>query len=167
MQATIKTCFERNVRALELRPTLGRGTAATKVRLVEGLRCEVEDGPWSLNVDLSAKSGGSGSAPDPGVLGRGALGACLAISYAQWAAYRELPLEELAVDVEADYDARGMFGIGDVVADYTEIRFRVTVRSAASDDEIEAVLSEAEERCNYLNVFTRARDVRRALRIER
>ena len=122
MQATIKKCFERNARALKLRPALGRGTATTTVRLVEGVACEIEDGPWKLSVDLSAKSGGSGAAPDPGVYGRGALGACMAICYAQWAARRDLPLDDLRVEVEADYDARGMFGVGDVIADYTAIR---------------------------------------------
>jgi len=163
MQATIKKIFERNARALKLRPTLGRGTASTSVRLVDGLRCEISDGPWTLNVDLSPKSGGGGTAPDPGVYGRAALGACLAISYTQWAAMRELPIDDLRVDVEADYDARGMLGVGDVVADYTAIRFRVTVRSAAPDEQIESVLAEAEERCNYLNVFKRAREIQRDL----
>lgn len=39
MQRTgeIKAAFERNARAVELRPSIGQGTATTKVRLREGL----------------------------------------------------------------------------------------------------------------------------------
>src|SRR5205809_661531 len=37
---SIKTAFERNGRAVELRPAMGRKTAVTKVRVVEGVHCE-------------------------------------------------------------------------------------------------------------------------------
>jgi uncharacterized OsmC-like protein len=50
------------------------------------------------------KSGGSGSGPNPGVLGRASLASCLAISYAMLAARREIALKAVEVDVEADYD---------------------------------------------------------------
>jgi uncharacterized OsmC-like protein len=167
MQTRIKECFERNRKALSLRPSIGRGTATTRVRLVEGLACEIEDGRWTMNVDLSAKSGGTGGAPDPGVYGRGALGSCLAIAYALWAAEAELPIDSLSVEIEADYDARGMYGVDGAIADYPEIRYRVILKSPAPDEEIEAVLADAEQHCNYLNVFTRAREIKRELRIDR
>src|SRR3990167_2464843 len=81
----IKTTFERNARAVSLRPAAARGTATTRVTLREGLTCDVQDGAWQLAVDMPQKSGGDGSAPDPGVYGRTALGSCLAIGYAMWA----------------------------------------------------------------------------------
>ncbi len=75
----IKLAFERNAKAMSLRPSVGQGTAVTKVRLRDGLTCDVEDGNWKLTVDGPAKSGGDGRGPDPGVYGRMALGSCLAI----------------------------------------------------------------------------------------
>jgi len=168
MQRTIRESFERNARAVSLRPAVGQGTAVTEVALVDGLRCEIRAGDWRLPVDLSARSGGSGAAPDPGVYGRGALGACLAISIAQWAALREVPIEELSVRVEADYDTRGMYGVDETVpADYTDIRYHVAIRSPAADDVIRAVVRDAEKHCIYLNVFTQGHALGRTIDIER
>jgi uncharacterized OsmC-like protein len=47
------------------------------------------------------------------VLGRGALGSCLALGYAMWAIRLDVPIESLEVDVEADYDTRGELGVAD------------------------------------------------------
>jgi len=40
----IKERFERNARAVELRPSVGRYTSRSRVRLREGLTCDIEDG---------------------------------------------------------------------------------------------------------------------------
>src|SRR5688500_167166 len=88
----IRLTFERNAKALALRPAFGQGTAVTKVRLVDGLACEIEEGPWKLTADMSEKSGGKNSAPNPGIFGRAALGSCLAMGYAQWAARLGVPI---------------------------------------------------------------------------
>jgi hypothetical protein len=69
---TIKQISERNVELLTHRPARGLLTFATTARLVDGLRCEIEDGPWRLAADMPAKIGGSDMAPSPGALGRGA-----------------------------------------------------------------------------------------------
>src|SRR5574339_1266845 len=70
----IRTILERNVRAVTLRPTVGQNTARTHVRLKPGLECEVTEGAWRLTIAMSEKSGGMNAGPNPGVLGRGALG---------------------------------------------------------------------------------------------
>jgi hypothetical protein len=49
----IKTAFERNVQTLTLRPSIGQKTYVTKVRVHNGLTCEIEDGPWRLTADLA------------------------------------------------------------------------------------------------------------------
>src|SRR5437868_435627 len=88
----IKAVLDRNAKALELRPSVGQGTAVTRVRLIDGLACRIEEGQWSLTADMSTKSGGANSGPNPGVLGRASLGSCLAIGYAMWAARHCNPL---------------------------------------------------------------------------
>lgn len=150
----IRTAFERNAKALALRPSVGQGTAVTTVRLRDGLTCEIEDGPWSLSADMSESYGGDGSGPDPGVLGRAGLGSCLAIGYAMWAARRGVPIDDLTVEIEADYDARPELGVvDDVSAAYSEVRVIVTVESDAPESEVCDVLSEAEEHSPWLAVF--------------
>jgi uncharacterized OsmC-like protein len=163
----IKTTFERNAKAMAVRPSVGRGTATTKVRLRDGLTCDVEDGKWKLTVDMSAKSGGDGRAPDPGVYGRTALGSCLAISYQLWAAKLGVAFSRLEVNVQADYDSGGYHGVTDVPAGYGQVRYIVSVDSDAPEADVLNVLDQADAHSPYLDVFTRALDVRREVRVAR
>lgn len=152
---TIKTKLERNVRAVTLRPGVGQGTATTTARLGDDLACEVLDGSFTLQAGMSEKYGGDGSAPNPGVLGRSALASCLAIGYAMWAARREIPIDELTVTVEADYDVRGELGVDDSVSPaYTAVRAAVSVRSPAPAADVEAMLEHADRHSSWLRIFT-------------
>lgn len=164
----IRAVVERGIRAMQEREAVGRGTATTRVRMVDGLTCEVEDGSWNLTVDLSAKGGGNGRGPDPGVYGRSALGSCLAIAYGLWAARRGVPITALEVEVQADYDVRGQYGVDESVpVAYREVRYTITVTSEAPEAEVIAALEDAEAHCVYLKVFTEPQTVRRAVRLLR
>jgi uncharacterized OsmC-like protein len=143
----IKARFERNARAVKLRPSVGKYTSKTKV------------------PDMDKGSGGEKLGPTPGVYGRAALGSCLAIASAQWAAKLDVPLEDLEVEVESDADAAGAYGVSDAPAGYTQVRCIVTVKSPAPEDQVRKVLDVATERCLYWDVFARAIDLRRELRI--
>lgn len=164
-QTQIKTAFERNQKALSLRPTLGRGTAVTRVRMIDGLACEVEEGPWKIVADMGEKSGGTNAGPNPGFLGRAALGSCLAVGYILWAAKRDLPLTSLEVEVQADFDSRSYHGIGEAKPGYEQVRYVVRIESPAPEEEIRAVLDEADAHSDYLAVFALPQDVRREVEI--
>jgi uncharacterized OsmC-like protein len=141
----IASALERNVRAVTLRPSVGQGTAVTKVRLREGLACDIQDGPWTLAAGMTEKYGGTNEAPNPGVLGRAALGSCLVIGYAMWAARLGVPIDSLEIEVQADYDVRGELGANDDVRPgYTAMRYIVTVSSPASAEEIDRWLDTAD-----------------------
>jgi uncharacterized OsmC-like protein len=162
----IRTILERKVKAVTLRPSVGQNTARTTVRLKPGLECEVTEGPWSLTVAMSEKSGGTGAGPNPGIIGRGALGSCLALGYAMWAARLGVRIDALDVEVEADYDSRGELGVADdVPPGYTQVRYLVTVASPASEEDVRRVIDTADRYSPYRDVFARAHDVRRQLRI--
>jgi uncharacterized OsmC-like protein len=162
----IRTILERNVKAVSLRPAVGQNTARTKVKLKPGLECEVTEGQWTLTIAMSEKSGGTGAGPNPGVLGRGALGSCLALGYSMWAIRMGVPLESLEVEVEADYDSRGELGIEDEISPgYTQVRYIVTVASSAPEADVLRVLDTADRYSPYRDVFARAHDVRRDVRI--
>ncbi len=166
-QGRIRDAFERNRKALSLRPAIGRGTASTRVRVSDGLSCEVEEGPWKLTVDMSPKHGGNNAGPNPGVLGRAALGSCLAMSYARWAAVMGVPISKLEVEIQADYDARGEYGMDDVPAGYREVRYVVRIESDAPEEAIQRVVDACEEHTPYLDVFRHPQPVRRIVEIER
>jgi uncharacterized OsmC-like protein len=161
----IKKRFERNAKAVKLRPSLGKYTSVSKVRLREGLTCDVEEGSWKLVADMGKDSGGEEEGPSPGVYGRAALGSCLAIATAQWAAKLGVPLDGIEVDVESDADAAGAYGVADVPPGYTQVRCRVTVKSSAPEEEVRNLIDVATDRCLFWDVFARAVDLRREVRI--
>jgi uncharacterized OsmC-like protein len=161
----IRTAFERNAKALSLRPSHGQGTAVTTVRMRDGLTLDVEEGPWKFTVDMGAKSGGNDAGPNPGVLARGALGTCLAVSYILWAARRALPLRSLEVEVQADYDARGYHGVDNVRPGYKEIRYVVRVESEAPEAEVMRVLDEADAHCDNLFLFADEQKITRQVQL--
>jgi uncharacterized OsmC-like protein len=161
----IRTAFERNAKALSLRPSLGQGTAVTTVRMREGLTLEVEESPWKFTVDMGTKSGGNNAGPNPGVLARGALGTCLAVSYILWAAKRGLPLRSLEVEVQTDYDARGYHSVSDVRPGYKGIRYIVRVESDAPEAEVMRMLDEADAHCDNLFLFADAQSITRQVQL--
>ena len=71
---TIKTAYERNKKAVTLRPEMGKSTAVTNIRLFNGTTCEVEHKHWKFKVDIGTGEGGNDAGPGPGILERGALG---------------------------------------------------------------------------------------------
>lgn len=159
----LRTAFQRTRKALAQRPYLGQGTAVTRVRVEEAFTCRIEDGRWQLTADLGEKAGGSGEGPDPGVFGRSALASCLAVGYVMWAAHHDVPIESLEVEVQADYDARGEYGVGDTPPEYSAIRYVVRVASPAPEPDILKVLDAAESHSPYLAIFRDPQRLDRAI----
>jgi uncharacterized OsmC-like protein len=158
----IRMSVERNAEEIALRPSTGRGTATTRVTLKPGLECDIDDGAWTLAAGVSEKWGGTNAGPNPGILGRGALGSCLAIGYGMWAARLGVPIEALEVVVQCDYDSRGELGIADdVPPGYLQVHCRVTVTSPAPKADVQRVLDIADKHSPYLDVYVRPQDVRR------
>jgi uncharacterized OsmC-like protein len=162
----LKSALERNRKAISLRPSIGQGTAVTKVRLRDGVTCDIEDGGWKLVADEGKNDGGNGEGPDPGVFGRAALGSCLAMAYAQWAALLDIPITSLEVEVHADYDARGMFGLDDAVPPgWGAVRYVVAIESPAPEGDVRRLLDHADRYSPLLDDFRRALPVEREVRI--
>jgi uncharacterized OsmC-like protein len=167
-QERIKTALERNAKAVSLRPGVGQGTAVTKVRLQPGLACEVTEGPWSLTVGMTDKSGGTNAGPNPGVFGRTAVGSCLALGYAMWAARLGVPIDALEVEIQADYDLRGELGVADDVhPGYTAMRYLVTVKSSAPEELVRRVLDTADRYSSWRDNIERPVPFTREVRFDR
>jgi len=165
MSDAIRTAFTRIESLLTTEPARGRDTAVTRVRIGDGLRCEISEGAWQLVADMPKNVGGSETAPTPGVYGRAALGSCLAIGYSMWAAKLGVPIEAVEVEIQADFDSGALFGVADVPAGYSEVRYSVSVVSSASTADVTAVLDEADRHSPYLDVFSRAQSVRREVHV--
>jgi uncharacterized OsmC-like protein len=163
----VKTAFERNGKAIELRPKLGQKTAVTKARVVDGVHVEIEEGRWKLAIDASEKSGGTAVGPDPGFVARSALAACLAMGYVTWAAHLDVPISNVEVDLEADFDARGQHGVEDIPPGYSEIRYIVRIESTAPVDDIVRVVDSADRASMVGDIFARDQNLVRKLTVTR
>ena len=163
----IRSAVERVRTAMGRMRSVGRGTARTRARIENGLTCRVEDGQWSFTADMPEKVGGASAGPDPGVYGRAALASCLGIGYSIWAAHRGVPITSLEVEVEADYDARAEYGMGDGSPGYEEIRWIVRIESPASREAVLEVLETAEARSPWLTVFRGPQELRRSVELNR
>lgn len=163
----LRETYERNADAIALRPSVGMSTGRTTVRLRDGKTCEVQNGPWKFTTDVSTDQGGNDEGPGPGVLERAALGSCLAMGYSQWAALLEVPVDNITVEVESDFDARGMFGIDDQPPGFTCLRYRVTIESPAPTADVEEVIDEADAHSPVLDDFQRPLPVERDVQIVR
>jgi uncharacterized OsmC-like protein len=159
----IADAFERNARAIERMPSIAKKTAVSKTRIVEGVRCEVEEGRWKLAADLHEKSGGTGAGPDPGVLGRAAFGSCLAMGVVMWAAKTGVRVSAVSVDVEADFDAGAQYGVGSAPPGYTEVRYKVHVVTDAPEADVRRVVEQAEASSPWHDVFARPQKLVRQL----
>jgi hypothetical protein len=68
--------------------------------------------------------------------------------------------------VETDYDRRGELGVSDEVPPgYLQVRYVVTVRSSAPEADVLRLLDTADKYSSYRDVYARAHDVRREVRI--
>jgi uncharacterized OsmC-like protein len=163
----LKSVSERNAKAMRLRPSVAQGTATTKVRLRAGTTaCDIEDGPWRLTADLDASMGGDGTAPDPGVFARAGLGSCLLGGYLLWGARLGVPIDDVQVVVETDYDARGMYAVDDAVTPgWGGVRCTVSITSPASPERVREMVAKADRYSPILDDITRAMHVARELRI--
>jgi uncharacterized OsmC-like protein len=163
----INQATERNIKAMTLRPSVAQGTATTKVRVRTGSTAmDIEDGPWKLVSDLSPSLGGGSDGPDPGILARSGLGACLAGGYLLWAARLGVQLDDVQVVVETDYDARGMYAVDESVAPgWAGVRCTVTIASPDAPDRVREVVERADRYSPVLDDFTRGLDIKRELRI--
>lgn len=165
-QEDIRNALERNVKAVTLRPSVGQGTAVTKVKWKEGLTCEAEEGQWKLTIGMSEKYGGNNDGPNPGVYGRTALGSCLAMGYMMWAARLGIPVRSLEIEIHADYDVRGELGVDDKVRPgYKRIRYVVAVDSDAPQAEINQWLDTADRYSSWLDDLANPVPMEREVRI--
>jgi uncharacterized OsmC-like protein len=162
----IRSGFLRVATALAQRPVFGHGTGISKASVTDGLTCEIREGNWKFTVDMPEQAGGNAAGPTPGVLGRAALGSCLAIGYRMRAAMMNIPIARLEVEIQADYDDGALFGTAPGISPgYLDIRYTVTIDSDAPEELIISMLDEADRHSPYLDVFTRAQQCHREVNL--
>ncbi len=163
----IKSAFERNEKALKKRPSLAQKTGKVTVRSTEGLACEIESGPWQFKVDMPAQVGGEETAPTPGIYEAAALGSCIAIMIKMWSAKLDVPIDRVEAEVEFDADIRFLFGVGNIPAYWSAIRYHIFVESTASEADIRRVLDKAHKQSHVRGDFEYPHKIERSVTIRK
>ena len=161
----LKTAWERNREAMRRRPAVGRGTSKVAVRMAEGLLCEMRQGDWKVECDAPQEEGGAERAPTPGFFVLGGIGACSAMGLVMRAARQGLPIDGVTVEVEADYDSNGEYGLSDAPVGYGALRAIYHVDSPAPEEDIRKLLEEEERHGFMHDVIQRAITVSCQLRV--
>ncbi len=161
----LKEAFERNVKLLKLKPSKGQYTTSTRIRLVDGTTCEVEHKQWKFVADVGKQQGGNDKGPGPGILFRASIGSCLAIGYAIWAAKMGIQIKHLEVDVEADVDSRGNYGIDNMEPGYNGMRYKIMIDSPETEEQIKEMIKKADNHSPILANFKKPMKLDRKVKI--
>ncbi|MEU4702857.1 OsmC family protein [Nonomuraea dietziae] len=91
----------------------------------------------------------------------GVLGSCVTHIFLIKAAELEIPLDSLAVDVEAEYDPRAQApGNTDIPVYPQNFSYEVRIDSPASDEELARLHAEVERVCPILNLIRNPQEIK-------
>lgn len=155
----IRDAFNRMQHVFTKRPAVAQASATMRARITDGLRCEAREGDWLLSLDMPVDAGGSNTGATPGVHGRAALASCLAMGYSIELARAGIEARSVEVEVQVDYDNRGLLGMDSVRPGYLNVRHTLYIDSDAPLDQVQPALEKAQRNSPYLDVFTHAQPV--------
>ncbi|MFP6774037.1 MAG: OsmC family protein [Alphaproteobacteria bacterium] len=161
----IKAAADRMMKIFSECPSDGKATKSTVAEMVDGLYCHITDGEFTMTADLPTAMGGDNLGPSAGTLARAGLAACLAGGYAMFFAQRNVPINKLSVEVQADLDFGSVFGLKDTSTGFQELRYIVNVDSPADPAEIMAAIEMNDAGSPVLQSFIKPLPAKREVRI--
>ncbi len=145
--------------AFEKKPDAGLNTTKCKARLTDGLQCNITEGDTTALVDFATVLGGDGAAPGPGFFGRTSLVSCVAMGIKLSAARADVPIEAIDVELDMDWDSRGLLGMSGAPVATTGMRLCIHVESPAPTEAVEAAVDEALKNSPWLHTFKDAQTI--------
>ena len=155
----IKDAFDRMQHVFAKRPAVAAATATMRARIIDGLHCEAREGDWLFTLDLPVDAGGTNAGATPGVHGRAALDSCLAMSYSIKLARAGIEARSVEVEVQVDYDNRGLVVMDDIRPSYLNVMHTLYLDTDAPRDVVQPALEKAQRNSPYLDVFGQAQPV--------
>ncbi|MBV7379599.1 OsmC family protein [Maritimibacter dapengensis] len=116
-----------------------RGTAVVR----NGLSCTYEQDGHRLTLDMPVAIGGSDEGPTPGFFARAAICGCLAIGIKMTAARDGLHVDEVNVDIEQDWDNRGVLALAGASPVPGDTRIGIEVSSPESEASLRGLVARA------------------------
>lgn len=125
---------ERAIKVFKAKPALAKSVNTGRATVEEGLACTFQQGTHSATLDMPEAMGGSDTGPSPGFFGRAGVTGCLAIGIKMTALRAGLSVSKITVDIEQDFDNRGVLGFDDVPAVASDNRLTVNIESEHDED---------------------------------
>ena len=151
----LKTRIE-NVRArLDAEPGRAVRVVRAESRRRSGFESEAKAGECRLILDQPPALGGAARGPRPGEVVLMALASCQEHTYRVHAALLGVPIEEIHVELEGLVDSRGFLGDENIAPGFSEVRGTVTIRSSASEADIDRVRKAVDRHCPVLDDLRR------------
>ena len=150
----IKNAMTRSIKAIKLKPSIGIGKETMQINLDESGKTKITEGEISHTIDLSSEYGGGNTTPSPGFYVRAALGACLAQGYVVWAAYLDVTIGKINIEIQSEYDMSGGFGIDPQVrGGITQLHYIVSIESSEDPEKIQQVLDHSDAHDYVRDIF--------------
>ena len=151
----LKTRIE-SVRArLDAEPGRGVRIVRAESRQRSGFESEAKAGECRVVLDQPSALGGTERGPRPGEVVLMALASCQEHTYRVHAALLGIPLEDIRVELEGLVDGRGFLGEESVAPGFSEVRGTVTIRSNASEAELDRLQEAVDRHCPVLDDLRR------------
>ncbi len=131
----IKLASERNKKAVELKPSLNRGTETARAQLTEGMRFDIDVDGVKVSADVPQKYGGKGETPGSGAHALSSIICCAMVGYLIRFAERGIPISGLGIEVKGDWDKTISNG-------YTSVRYQVDVESSAPEEDVRKAIED-------------------------
>ncbi|WP_300009642.1 OsmC family protein [Pseudonocardia sp.] len=120
----------------------------------DGVRSEIRIGRHTLVVDEGPALGGAGAGANPVEHALAALLSCQVVTFRLWAAKLGIPLDDIVLDAEGDFDVRGFLGLDDAVRPgFGEVRVRVTLSGPADPQRYRELADAVDTHCPVLDLF--------------
>jgi uncharacterized OsmC-like protein len=148
-----KSCFQVNIGAFDQfiqdvknDPLNGKVTFKTTTEWEGGAVSKTTARDFVLHTDEPSSLGGTDSAADPVELLLASIATCFSIGFVTHAAKRGIDFTDVVIEAEGDLDLRGYFGlVQSVRPGYTNIRYKVKVKSDATIEKLEELRQLAHE----------------------
>ena len=133
----IKLASERNRKAVQLQPSLSRGSFTAKSKLSEDLSFDIDVDGVRISAEVPKHYGGKGVGPGSAAHAISSLICCAMVGYLIKFAEKDIPVSGLGMEVHGDWDESQK-------AEFTELRYIVNVDSEAPEQDIQQAIAEAD-----------------------
>lgn len=122
---------------------------------------------FNMTMDEPLELGGTDTGPNPVEVLLAALGSCQEIVYRAYAAIMGLEIERIEVHAKGYLDLRGLLGLAEVPAGFSQVSFTTLVVSDEPEEKIRELAEKVETHCPVMDSLMRPVEVSGKVEIKR